>query len=310
MWSSSSAAGRSPSMFSDTMRQAWPDAGWMSSRRSPSREIHRPARASTLARGHTVLVSSVAPTEQATSMRRGCGMPQGDASTAGTDARQILGANPAMRRAWLRHNTGHVLDAAAETGFAPEETRGNIENLVGATQVPLGIGGPIRVNGQHADGLFYVPFATTEGTLVTTYQYGMRAITEAGGANAYVLADALDITPCFVVASTREALVLAELAGRSSPELQAVAADDHRARSSRRDSHPRVRPPRLRAVRVQHRRCDGNEHGQPGGRPRLPSRDRGDARVSATTSGATTRATRSPPPSTCSVPMARRWRST
>ena len=125
---------------------------------------------------------------------------------------QILGANPAMRRAWLAHNTGHALEAAAETAFAPEETRGNIENLVGATQIPLGIGGPIRVKGEHADGEFFVPFATTEGTLVTTYQYGMRAITEAGGANAYVLADALDITPCFVLGTTRDATRPGELA--------------------------------------------------------------------------------------------------
>ena len=138
---------------------------------------------------------------------------------------QILGANPAMRRAWLAHNTGHALDAAAEMAFAPEETRGNIENLVGAAHVPLGIGGPIRVKGQHADGLFFVPFATTEGTLVTTYQYGMRAITEAGGANAYVLADALDITPCFVVRTTREALALASWLDDHLPELQALAAE-------------------------------------------------------------------------------------
>ena len=151
-------------------------------------------------------------------------MRQDDASVAGSGARQILGANPAMRRAWLGHNTGHPLDAAAETRFTPEETRGNIENLVGATQIPLGIGGPIRVNGQHADGLFFVPFATTEGTLVTTYQYGMRAITEAGGANTYVLGDALDITPCFVVASTREALALAGWLDGHLPQLQDVAA--------------------------------------------------------------------------------------
>src|SRR5436190_7855 len=108
-------------------------------------------------------------------------MSGSDAFEAGGGSHQILGANPAMRRAWLGHNTGHTLDAAAAIGFAPEEARGSIENLVGATQVPLGIGGPIRVNGQHAEGLFFVPFATTEGTLVTTYQYGMRAITEAGG---------------------------------------------------------------------------------------------------------------------------------
>ena len=147
------------------------------------------------------------------------------ASDIATGRRQILGANPAMRRAWLAHNTGHVLEAVADTAFAPEETRGRIENLVGAAQVPLGIGGPIRVNGQHADGLFYVPFATTEGTLVTTYQYGMRAITEAGGANARVVADALDITPCFVVATTRDAIALAEWLNDHLPELEAVAAE-------------------------------------------------------------------------------------
>ena len=152
-------------------------------------------------------------------------MPSNGASDGKAGSRQILGANPGMRRAWLSHNTGHALDAVADTAFAPEETRGSIENLVGATQIPLGIGGPIRVNGQHADGLFYVPFATTEGTLVTTYQYGMRAITEAGGANTYVLADALDITPCFVVAATRDALALAGWLTDHLAELEAAAAE-------------------------------------------------------------------------------------
>src|SRR4051812_23101223 len=100
-------------------------------------------------------------------------------------ARQMLGANPEMRRAWLAHNTGQVLDAIAQTAFTADEVRGHIENLVGAIHVPLGIAGPMLVNGEHAHGSYHVPFATTEGTLVTTYQYGMRAIYEAGGANAY-----------------------------------------------------------------------------------------------------------------------------
>jgi hydroxymethylglutaryl-CoA reductase (NADPH) len=81
--------------------------------------------------------------------------------SGGCEMSQMLGADPAMRRAWLAHNTGHALDAVADTAFAPEETRGSIENLVGATQIPLGIAGPVRVNGEHADGLFFVPFATT-----------------------------------------------------------------------------------------------------------------------------------------------------
>ena len=140
-------------------------------------------------------------------------------------ALQILGANPSMRRAWLAHNTGQSLNAVGNTAFEADEVRRNIENLVGAAHVPLGIAGPIRVNGEYAQGLYFVPFATTEGTLVSTYQYGMRAITEAGGANAHVVADALDITPCFVLADLRAALSFASWLQDHLAELKTVAAE-------------------------------------------------------------------------------------
>ncbi len=138
---------------------------------------------------------------------------------------QILGTNPAMRRAWLEHNTGHSLKAAADATFAPEDVRANVENLVGAVHVPLGVAGPIRVNGAHAKGSYYVPFATTEGTLVATYQAGMRAITEAGGANAYVVGDSLDITPCFLLASAHDAISFAQWLTEHLDEFREVAAE-------------------------------------------------------------------------------------
>jgi hydroxymethylglutaryl-CoA reductase (NADPH) len=138
---------------------------------------------------------------------------------------QILGPNPETRRAWLEHNTGHSLKATADTAFAPEDVRTNIENLVGAVHVPLGVAGPIRVNGTHAQGSYYVPFATTEGTLVATYQAGMRAITEAGGANAYVLGDSLDITPCFMLTGAQEAIAFARWLNDHLEELREVAAE-------------------------------------------------------------------------------------
>jgi|ERR1039458_2409796 hydroxymethylglutaryl-CoA reductase (NADPH) len=137
----------------------------------------------------------------------------------------MLGVNPEMRRAWLAANTGHSLDAAASMAFTADQPRANIENLVGAAHVPLGVAGPIRVNGEYADGSYYVPFATTEGTLVSTYQYGMRAITEAGGANAHVLADSLDITPCFILADARESISFAKWLQDHLAELQAVVAE-------------------------------------------------------------------------------------
>jgi hydroxymethylglutaryl-CoA reductase (NADPH) len=140
-------------------------------------------------------------------------------------ALQVLGANPAMRRAWLAHNVGQPLEAVANMAFTPEEVRGNIENLVGAVHVPVGVGGPIRVNGMYANGLYYVPFATTEGTLVSTYQYGMRAITEAGGANTYVLGDALDITPCFILSDAREAISFARWLEVHVEDLKTLAVE-------------------------------------------------------------------------------------
>jgi hydroxymethylglutaryl-CoA reductase (NADPH) len=140
-------------------------------------------------------------------------------------ADQILGIDPQMRRTWLQHNSGHDLSAVAQTAFAPEAVRQNIENLVGAAHVPLGVAGPIRVNGEHAQGSYYVPFATTEGTLVSTYQYGMRAITEAGGANAHVLADSLDITPCFELVSAGDAIAFAQWLNDHLDELREIAAE-------------------------------------------------------------------------------------
>ena len=243
------------------------------------------------------------------SIRRGCGMRQDDASVAGSGARQILArtqqcgvrgsaTTPGTRStrpprpASRRRRRG----ATSRTSLARRRSRSGLEGRSGST-------------GQHADGLFFVPFATTEGTLVTTYQYGMRAITEAGGANTYVLGDALDITPCFVVASRARpspwpggSTVISRAAGRGRRRPPRMVVSSRFTPTSSAAASSRVR--------VQHRRRDGHEHGQPGGRADLPSRRPTRWRVSTTTSGAITRATRSPPPSTCSARTARRSRST
>ncbi len=60
-------------------------------------------------------------------------------------------------------------------------TRGNIENPIGVAQVPMGVAGPVLIHGQNANGLFYVPMATTEGALIRSYERGMVALTKSGG---------------------------------------------------------------------------------------------------------------------------------
>ncbi len=88
---------------------------------------------------------------------------------------------------------GASLEHIASYSFDPDEVRGNVENFAGATQVPLGLAGPLRVNGEHAQGEFLMPLATSEGTLVASYNRGMKVAREAGGTQR----EALELLGCY-----------------------------------------------------------------------------------------------------------------
>jgi hydroxymethylglutaryl-CoA reductase (NADPH) len=83
--------------------------------------------------------------------------------------------------------------------------RGNIEHFVGAAQIPIGIAGPVQVNGEHAKGEFLIPMATTEGTLVASYNRGMKLLNMNGGVTATVVGDAMQRAPVFVFDNARQA---------------------------------------------------------------------------------------------------------
>ena len=111
----------------------------------------------------------------------------------------------AARRQFLREQTGKELSHVAQCSFDPAILPGNIENFVGVAQVPIGLAGPLRVNGEHAKGEFYVPLATTEGTLVASYNRGMKLLREAGGVTTTICDDAMQRAPVFAFRSAREA---------------------------------------------------------------------------------------------------------
>lgn len=103
----------------------------------------------------------------------------------------------AERQAFIEARSDVALTHIKKFSFEPSATRGNIENLTGAIQVPLGFAGPLLVNGQHAQGEFFVPMATTEGTLIASYNRGMRVTHEAGGVRTLVVKDAMQRAPVF-----------------------------------------------------------------------------------------------------------------
>jgi len=121
----------------------------------------------------------------------------------------------AERRRWIEERTGARLAHAGSSTIPAEEMRGNIENPIGAAQVPLGLAGPLLVQGEHAQGVFYVPLATTEGALVRSYERGAAAITRAGGATARVLTDENRVSPVFLFENAAEAAAFS----RRLPEL-------------------------------------------------------------------------------------------
>lgn len=111
----------------------------------------------------------------------------------------------AARRRFIAEETGVQLEHVGSFSINPSQLPGNIEHFTGVAQVPLGIAGPLLVQGEHAQGEFFVPLATTEGTLVASYNRGMKLLRAAGGVRTTVCDDAMQRAPVFMFDSAREA---------------------------------------------------------------------------------------------------------
>src|SRR5210317_769764 len=103
-----------------------------------------------------------------------------------------------QRAAFIEAMTDTKIDTVASYTIDPAVTNGNIENFIGTAQVPIGIAGPLKMVGEHAQGDFYIPMATTEGTLVASYSRGMRVISECGGAMCTVVKHSMQRAPVFL----------------------------------------------------------------------------------------------------------------
>lgn len=111
--------------------------------------------------------------------------------------------------------------------YAPHFLKGNIENPIGAIQIPLGIAGPVKVKGRHANGDFLIPMATTEGALVLTYDHGMRILRTGDPIMTEVLSKVIHITPMFPIKNGNHVL-LSKFVGRNLKRIKRVAEADSR----------------------------------------------------------------------------------
>ena len=111
----------------------------------------------------------------------------------------------ANRRKFTEKFTGSKLDHLSHYSFDPHIAKGNCEHFTGVAQIPVGIAGPLKVNGEHAQGEFLIPMATTEGTLVASYNRGIKLLNHCGGAKCSVVGDAMQRAPVFVFDDARAA---------------------------------------------------------------------------------------------------------
>jgi hydroxymethylglutaryl-CoA reductase (NADPH) len=81
----------------------------------------------------------------------------------------------------------------------------NVENFIGCVKLPVGLAGPLRVNGLFAQGDYYIPLATTEAALVASYSRGAQLISEVGGCTAMLINEGMSRAPGFAFATLQEA---------------------------------------------------------------------------------------------------------
>lgn len=127
------------------------------------------------------------------------------------------------RQQFVEQFTGKKLEHIPHYSFDPHTVSGNCEHFTGVAQIPMGFAGPITIHGEHAKGDFLVPMATTEGTLVASYNRGMKLLNACGGVKVTVTDDAMQRAPVFVMQDARAAREFVKWVKKNTPEISARA---------------------------------------------------------------------------------------
>jgi hydroxymethylglutaryl-CoA reductase (NADPH) len=127
------------------------------------------------------------------------------------------------RREFIENQTGVDLHHVGQYSFDAAVVQGNIENFVGVVQLPLGIAGPLTIHGEYAQGDFWVPLATTEGTLVASYNRGMRVVSECGGVKTTVVEQFMQRAPVFIFEDARAAVKFSQWLDENLDQIRAAA---------------------------------------------------------------------------------------
>jgi len=146
-----------------------------------------------------------------------------DADTAAAARRLVVAGAAAGSGADSDADTDPDLGAIGDYGFPADRADANVENMIGAVQIPVGVAGPVPIRGKALDGERHLPLATTEGALVASINRGCGALAAAGGAAARVTKSGMTRAPVFRTADVTESAALADWVRDNEDRLRAAA---------------------------------------------------------------------------------------
>ncbi|MDO5849123.1 MAG: hydroxymethylglutaryl-CoA reductase (NADPH) [Methanobrevibacter sp.] len=129
-----------------------------------------------------------------------------------------------IRRAFIEQYSDVKLDNIGNYSLDIEKaSKRNIENPIGVLQIPMGVAGPLKINGEHCNREVMVPLATSEGALVASINRGASTITASGGANARVISDVMTRAPAIKTDNVADALKIKQWFENNFSKLKEIA---------------------------------------------------------------------------------------
>ncbi|MDP7011606.1 MAG: hydroxymethylglutaryl-CoA reductase [Verrucomicrobiota bacterium] len=154
-----------------------------------------------------------------------------------TPPRGYTQADTEARQQWLKEQTGHQVPEFALDH--PENLRGLIENHIGFVGLPMSVAGPLKIDGSYAQGDFYVPLCTVEGTLTLSMTRGFYLTHRSGGIKTRHVKQELSRAPVFRFKEIEKAMAFLEQIDEHFEEIKAAAESTTKhGKLLRIDKHP------------------------------------------------------------------------
>ncbi|MDX1446366.1 phosphotransferase [Lishizhenia sp.] len=118
---------------------------------------------------------------------------------------------------------GYKIDQIQKSNINPYDIQKNIESFIGSVEVPLGIGGPLRMNIQGEEQDVYCVAGTLEGALMASMNRGAKAISLAGGVKGKMIHQRMMRAPMFQMNNSEEAAVFEAFVHDNFPQIKEQA---------------------------------------------------------------------------------------